>query len=137
MRVRNQKKAEALKAEYAGKASDLAGYASAMKSRVDSISVGFGQQMVGAFGVEAGELQAQVAVAAPGKLVGPVATNNAVVVFSVVGNEEPTRPYDFNEVSGTFNNSRGAYRLAASLQQILLGDKEVTNNLPTFFHHEN
>lgn len=137
MRVRNQKKAEALKAEYAGKASDLAGYASAMQSRVDSISVGFGQQMVGAFGVEAGELQAQVAVAAPGKLVGPVATNNAVVVFSVVGNEEPTRPYDFNEVSGTFNNSRGAYRLAASLQQILLGDKEVTNNLPTFFHHEN
>lgn len=43
------------------------------------------------------------------------------------------RPYDFEESSVRFNQQRGAARMMNALDRILLGNKEVTNNINVFY----
>lgn len=136
-RVLSDKRGDKLMSQYAGKANDLDGYASLMGSRIDSTNVNFGQQMIAAFGLNESELQAQVANAKVNQLVGPVKANNALVVFKVISTDEPSRPYTFEESAQVFNSNRGAFRLSQMIQQILLGDKQVENNLSKFYHREN
>ena len=132
-RVRNDKKAEKLIADFSGKASDVAGYARIMDDAVDTVSVNFGQQFIPGLGVGESEIQALVAASKQGQLVGPVKANNAVVVFQVIGVEDNARPYDAAENAVRYDQQRGAQRMAGNLSSILLGNNKVTNKMTTFY----
>ena len=131
--VRNGKKAEKLIGDYQGKASDVAGYAKLMESRVDSAMVNFSQFSVYAPALGGPETLAQVKCAEPGKLVGPVKTNNGVIVFSIVNVDNSSRPYSFEENATLFQRTRGAVALGNQLPAILLGNRKVENNILKFF----
>ncbi len=131
--VRNDKKAAALIEKFGGKASDLAGYAQLMDSRVDTVSVNFGQLSFYNGGVAGADVVAQASVAEPGKIQGPVKANTGIVVFDVVNVDTEGRPYNFEENALLYNRTRGAAALGNNLQLILLGNGTVENNLLKFF----
>lgn len=131
--VRNQKKAADLIEQYKGKASDMAGYAQLMESAVDTTDVTFGQIMIPKLGIGEAEIMAQTAVAQPNQLVGPVEGKSGVVVLQVTGVDNQGRPFNFDESANTFARTRGAYVLGGALDRILLGDRQITNNMLKFF----
>ena len=132
-RARNDKKAEKLLADYAGKASNIQGYAQLMGVEADTTAVNFGQQYIAGLGVGESELQGLVAASKAGELVGPVKANNAVVVFQVLDIDNEGRPYNAEESATRFMQQRGAQRLGGNLSAILLGNKKVGNNITTFY----
>ena len=132
-RARNNKKAEKLLADYAGKAKDVPGYAQLMGDAVDTTTVNFGQQFIPGLGVGESEIQGRVAAAGVGQFVGPVQGNNALVVFEVIGIDNEGRPYDAQESAARYDQQRGAQRMAGNLSAILLGNKKVNNKMTTFY----
>lgn len=131
--VRNDKKAAALIEQYKGKASDLAGYAQLMDSRIDSTSISFGQLSIYNPGIAGAEAAALISLTEPGKIAGPVKTNSGVVVFDIVNIDNEGRPYNFDESAALYERTRGAGALGGNLQMILLGNGTVENNLLKFF----
>lgn len=131
--VRNDKKAAALIEQYKGKASDLAGYAQLMGTKVDTTDINFGQLSIYNPGVGGPDVAATVSVTDPGKLTGPVKGSTGVVVFNIINVDKQGRPYSFDESAMTYNRSRGAAALGGNIQMILLGNKKVENNLMKFF----
>jgi peptidyl-prolyl cis-trans isomerase D len=132
-KVRNRMKGDKLVAQYKGKASNLAGYATAMKASVDTTQVTFGQPMVRNFQPYESALNANVAVAKKGQLVGPLALNNAMVVFQVVNVDNQGRPFDFQNDAMVFNQREGASALQNGLSGILMGKKKVDNRIQKFY----
>lgn len=132
-KARNRKKGEKLVADFKGKASDIAGYAAAMKAGVDTTQVTFGQPMVRNFPPFESALNANVAVAKNGQLVGPVALNGSVVVFQVVNIDNQGRPFDFKNDAMVFTQREGATALQNSMSGILLGNKKVKNRIQKFY----
>lgn len=132
-KVRNDKKAADLIAQYGGKANDLQGYSQLMETTVDTTTSTFGQPMIPKFGMNRSEVTAQIANAEKGKLVGPVKGLNSVLVMEVVEVDDQGRPYSFQESSANFARTRGAYMLANRLPMILQGNEKVTNNMFKFF----
>ena len=126
-------KADKLMAEYKDKASNLAGYAAAMKASVDTTQVTFGQLMVRNFPFGESKLSANVAVAPQGKLVGPVALNSSVVVFQVNNIEKSGRPFDQENDAMMFNRSQGAGAMQQNISAILLGNKKIDNRIQKFY----
>lgn len=131
--ARNRMKADKLMAEYKDKATNLAGYAAAMKASVDTTQVTFGQLMVRNFPFGESKLSANVAVAPQGKLVGPVALNNSVVVFQVNNIEKSGRPFDQENDAMMFNRSQGAGAMQQNISAILLGNKKIDNRIQKFY----
>ncbi len=131
--ARNEKKAAKLLADYEGKAKDVAGYASVMNVSVDTTTVNFGQYMVPGLGMNESAVQGKIANAQKGALVGPMKANNSVIVLQVTELDKEGRPYDFQESSLRYNQQRGAGRMMNVLDRILLGNKEVTNNINAFY----
>lgn len=131
--ARNNKKAAKLLADYEGKAKDVAGYAKLMSVSVDTTTVNFGQYMVPGLGINESAVQGKIANAQKGALVGPMKANNSVIVLQVTEVDKEGRPYDFEESSVRFNQQRGAARMMNALDRILLGNKEVTNNINVFY----
>lgn len=132
-KARNRKKGEKLIADFKGKASNIAGYAAAMKSSVDTTQVTFGQPMVRNFPPFESALNANVAVAKKGQLVGPVALNGSVVVFEVVNIDNQGRQFDFQNDAMVFTQREGATALQNSMSGILLGNKKVDNRIQKFY----
>lgn len=132
-RVRNDKKAASLISQYKGKARDIPGYAQLMKTQVDTAAVVFGQIFVPGIGANESAFQASVATAKPGQLVGPMQTNQAVIVFTVNNVDKQGRPFDANEASMQFMQMRGANALARNLMGVLRGNKKIENNIPVFY----
>lgn len=132
-KARNRMKGEKLVADFKGKASNVAGFASVMKASVDTTQVTFGQAMVRNFPPYESALNANVAVAQKGQLVGPVALNNSVVVFEVVNVDNQGRPFDFQNDAMVFNQREGAIALQNSMSGILLGNKKVKNRIQKFY----
>ena len=132
-KVRNRMKGEKLVADFKGKASNVAGFASLMKATVDTTQVTFGQPMVRNFPPYESALNANVAVAKKGQFVGPVALNNSVVVFEVVNVNDQGRPFDFQNDAMVFNQREGATALQNSMSGILLGNKKVKNRIQKFY----
>lgn len=132
-KVRNRMKGEKLVADFKGKASNVAGFASLMKATVDTTQVTFGQPMVRNFPPYESALNANVAVAKKGQFVGPVALNNSVVVFEVVNVNNQGRPFDFQNDAMVFNQREGATALQNSMSGILLGNKKVKNRIQKFY----
>lgn len=131
--VRNDKKAAALIDSYKGKATDLAGYAKLMDTKVDTTSINFGQLSAYNPGVGGPDFAAAVAVAQPGKLSEPMQGSTGVVVFNVIEVDNQGRPYNYEESALTFNRTRGAASLGNNLQLLLLGNRKIENNLLKFF----
>ena len=132
-KARNRKKGAKLIADFKGKASNIAGYAAAMKASIDTTQVTFGQPMVRNFPPFESALNANVAVAKKGQLVGPVALNNSVVVFEVVNIDNQGRQFDFQNDAMVFTQREGATALQNSMSGILLGNKKVDNRIQKFY----
>lgn len=132
-KARNRKKGEKLIADFSGKASNIAGYAAVMKATVDTTQVTFGQPMVRNFPPFESALNANVAVAKKGQLVGPLALNNSVVVFEVVTIDNQGRQFDFQNDAMVFSQREGATALQNSMSGILLGNKKVDNRIQKFY----
>ena len=132
-KVRNSKKADKLIADYKGKGNNVADYAAAMQVKADTTDVTFGQSYVRNFGMYEANLQANVAVAKKGQLVGPVALNNAVVVFEVVNVNNQGRAFDFDNDAMVFNQREGAQSFQRTLPQVIMGNKTVDNRIQKFY----
>ena len=126
-------KGEKLVADYKGKAKDIAGYAAAMKVSVDTTTVTFGPPMVQGFAPFQAALNANVAVAKQGQLVGPIALDDAVIVFNVTKIDKTARPFDYTNDAMAYNQREGAAILQRSLPAILLGNKKVDNRIQKFY----
>lgn len=131
-RVINQKKGAALEEKYAGKANSLTEYATLMSGQVDTTNVYFGQAFVPNIGMNEAELQARASIAKEG-VNETVKGNNALVIFEIIGEENASRPYNFEESAQQYSGMRGAYRLGNALNMILRSDKKVKNNLNKFY----
>lgn len=125
-----KKRGEALVGQYSGKANDVAGYAAAMESKVDTVAVAFSQAMVPGIGFNESTIQGAVAAAEKGTLVGPVAGNNAIIVFQVIDTKSEGRPYNFEEYAARFNQTLGISHFTP--MQLLLGKEKVKNHSLNF-----
>lgn len=132
-RVRNQKKADKLVADYKGKGKTVADYAGAMGVNADTTAVTFGRNNVAGFGRNESALNANVALAKAGQTVGPLALDDAVVVFEVTATEAPTRPFDYANDAMVFNQREGAFAFQNSMFQVLLGNKKIDNRIQQFY----
>ncbi|MDE5750645.1 MAG: hypothetical protein K2H87_07760, partial [Duncaniella sp.] len=132
-RVIADKKAAKLLSDYEGKAKDVAGYATLMGAQADTTTVNFAQYMVPGIGMTESAVQGRVAAAKKGDLIGPMKSNNAVVVLQVLDIDTEARPYNRDENVIRFNQSRGAARLAGNIESILLGNTKIKNNMTTFY----
>ena len=125
-----KKRGEALVGQYSGKANDVAGYAAAMDTKVDTVAVVFSQAMVPGIGFNESAIQGAVAAAKKGALVGPVAGNNAVIVFQVLDTKSEGRPYNYEEYAARFNQTLGINHFTPL--QLLLGKDKVKNHSLNF-----
>lgn len=132
-KIRNRKMADKLVADYQGKGKTLADYAGAMGVKVDTTQVTFGQAYVRNFPMYESNLNANVAVAKPGELTGPVALNTSVVVFDVLNVDNKGRAFDFANDAMVFNQREGAASFERVLPAILLGNKKVENRIQNFY----
>lgn len=131
-KVMNRKKAEKLIADYNGKGKSVAEYAAAMQVKADTTQVTFGQPYVRNFPMYESALQANVAVAKKGELVGPVALNQSVVVFTVTDVTAPSREFDYKNDAMVFNQREGVASFQRTLPAVLLGNKKVENKIQKF-----
>lgn len=132
-KVMNRKKAEKLIADYNGKGKSVAEYAAAMQVKADTTQVTFGQPYVRNFPMYESALQANVAVAKKGELVGPVALNQSVVVFTVTDVTAPSREFDYKNDAMVFNQREGVASFQRTLPAVLLGNKKVENKIQKFY----
>ena len=132
-KVMNRKKAEKLIADYNGKGKSVAEYAAAMQVKADTTQVTFGQPYVRNFPMYESALQANVAVAKKGELVGPVALNQSVVVFTVTDVTAPSREFDYKNDATVFNQREGVASFQRTLPAVLLGNKKVENKIQKFY----
>lgn len=133
-KVRNSKKADALMAQYKGKANDLAGYAKVMGSQVDSAQVVFAQNFVPKLENEPG-LIGRIAGTAKGKLVGPVKGNNGVYVFQVYDVKKDERKPSKEELNNRFAQQRGGGMVSNpnAMSYILSRATKVKRSLINFY----
>lgn len=132
-KVMNSKKAEKLIADYNGKGKSVAEYAAVMQVKADTTQVTFGQPYVRNFPMYESALQANVAVAKKGELVGPVALNQSVVVFTVTDVTAPSREFDYKNDAMVFNQREGVASFQRTLPAVLLGNKKVENKIQKFY----
>lgn len=132
-KVMNRKKAEKIIADYNGKGKSVAEYAAAMQVKADTTQVTFGQPYVRNFPMYESALQANVAVAKKGELVGPVALNQSVVVFTVTDVTAPSREFDYKNDAMVFNQREGVASFQRTLPAVLLGNKKVENKIQKFY----
>lgn len=132
-KVRNQKKATDLIAQYEGKATDLDGYATAMQVKVDSAAVTFGQMYISGIGVGESKLLGKVVASEENKLVGPIEGNNGIYVYSVYKVDNESRPYSYEESAARYNQLFGSQAVMNNVINILKQDCEVENNTLRFY----
>lgn len=130
-RARNNKKAEKLMADYAGKATDLQGYASAMGAEVQRGNVNITTPILLTLGVGENELQGAIAAAEKGQLVGPVKGQHGVMVFEVENINTESRPFDEADYGTRFAQTFGLGRAQSPLP-LLLGSDKVDNRSLNF-----
>lgn len=118
------KRIDALK----GKAKNLEGYASLMKSEVKQAETALTTYGITGLGFQENELQGLVAGAKKGQLVGPVKGSTHVVVFRVDGVQSQGRPYNFDEMKAQFARATpGAIFSQNNIFNVLVGNDEYVN----------
>lgn len=91
-----EKKGDKLVNELKGQANSVESYAQKMGVAVETAESSFGSNYVRGFLPGDPAMLANVAVAEQGKLVGPIATRNSVVVFQVTDRQEHGREFNFD-----------------------------------------
>ncbi|MBD5234408.1 MAG: hypothetical protein HDS65_09585 [Bacteroidales bacterium] len=129
--ARNAKKADKLMADYAGKASDLEGYAKLMGTEVATGNVNLTTPSFLNIGINESALQGAVAAAEPGKLVGPLKGNRGIFVFEVKEVNTENRPFDETEYGNRFAQTFGFARQRSALP-LLLGKNKIENRSLNF-----
>ncbi len=127
----NGKKAQKLVDDNAGKASDLAGYASLLGSEKQEGDVALAGVMPVSIGFAESGLQGTIAAAPKDKLVGPLKGNRSVVVFQVTDINTDNRPFNESEYGQRFNQIFGLGRQQSALP-LLLGSEKVDNRSLNF-----
>lgn len=133
-KIRNDKKADALIAQYNGKAKDINGYAAAMGVKADTATVNFAEYTLVYPDFAGPQVVAKASLAKKGQIFGPVKATNGVVVMQVTDIEKNGRPYNFNESATLYSRTRGADVMSQMIPLVLMGNKKVQNNLLEFFH---
>ena len=131
--ARNAKKGEMLLADIAGKANSLDEYATLLNSQVDTTEITFGQRLVRGFAIGEPQLLAEGSVAPQGKIAGPFATDNYVVVMEVLETEKTGREFDYENDAMMYTQQYGASALSRNIFGILLGRDKIKNNLQRFY----
>lgn len=124
--AQQQKTADNLIAQFAGKGTTVADYAKAMGvARVDTMrGVNFSGGRYGALAGARGHK--------PGDVVGPIRWNSAVVVYNVVDATEGTMPYDEASSTTQFRNSAQRSIVGNDLTGLLLGNGKIENRILRF-----
>lgn len=125
------KKAEMLIKQYAGKAKDINGYATAMGAQPAEADAIFANDQIAGVGYSENNVQGVVAGAAQGKIVGPFQGNNAVYVVNVLSAKTDGRPYNYEEILNAFSQKFIAPMTQNPLK-LLLGNSKVKNNILEF-----
>lgn len=133
-KVLRAKKAEKLLAEYQGKGNSVETYATAMKAKVDTTDITFGQNYARGFMAGDGKLLAIVDRAPEAKVQGPAATDYTVVVFEVMGREKSGREFDATNDGTYFQQTLGAQPLLRNFQAIMRHDAKIDNKIQKFFN---
>ncbi len=129
--ARNAKKADKLMADYAGKASDLEGYAKVLETEVAEGNVNITSPALLSIGINESALQGAIAAAEKGKLTGPVKGNRGILVFEVRDINTDNRPFNVDEYGSRFNQTFGISRRPTPLP-LLLGSDKVDNRSLNF-----
>lgn len=129
--ARNDKKAQKLVDQYAGKASDLNGYAKLMGTEVAQGTVNITSPALLNLGVGESALQGAIAAAEKGKLVGPLKGNRGVLVFVVDEVSTEARPFDETDYGSRFAQTFGIARQYTPLP-LLLGKEKIDNRSLNF-----
>lgn len=132
LKARNQKKGADLMNQYNGKANDLAGYAQLLGSPIDSTNVTFGQSTITGIGFEPVVI-GQAAATAPNSMSGLVQGDNGVYVFTVIGVDNESRPYNYQEYAARYNQQFGSQAVMQNLVNIMMENNKVENNTLKFY----
>lgn len=136
-KVRNEKKAADLMAKYSGKATDLQGYAKLMApndtAAVATANVTFGQPYVAGIGYGESALLGQVSVAPEKTVMGPIQTNNGIIVYQVDSVDKNGRPFNYDESANTYSTQLGSQMVMRKVIDILREGTEVETDLLKFF----
>lgn len=128
--ARAAKKGAKLVADYSGKADDIEGYAKLFEGEVNEGDVVFVSPRLATIGIQESVLQGAIANAEEGKVVGPIAGNNAVIVFQVKSVSNEGRPYAFDEYAQRFNRTMGIGTMDPF--KMLLGGEKIENHSLNF-----
>lgn len=117
--LRAEKKGAKLVADYNGKGKSVDEYAAAMNTSAVTIRANYAQNDAGAFRGDA-KFLAAVGAAEKGKVVGPIATNSAAVVFEVTDIDNAAGDFDFNKVA-----SMAGRQFQFNVNKALRGNKKI------------
>ena len=133
-KVRNSKKADALMAQFKGKANDLAGYAKLMGAQIDSAQVVFASNFVPKLENEPA-LIGRIAGSQKGKLVGPWKGENGVYVFQVYDVKTDGRKPSKEELDNRYAQQRGGGMVGNpnAMSYILSRATKVKRSLINFY----
>lgn len=133
-KVRNSKKADALMAQFKGKANDLNGYAKLMGAQVDSAQVVFASNFTPKLENEPG-LVGCIAGSPKGKLIGPFKGENGVYVFQVYDIQKDARQPSKEELDNRYAQQRGGgmYSNPGAMAYILSKATKVKRSLINFY----
>ncbi len=124
--AQQEKTANRIISEFAGKGKTLADYQKAMGvARIDTMrGVNFSAGRYGTLSSARGHKV--------GDVVGPLRWNTAVVVYSIVDANEGTMPFDEASASTQFRNSAQRSVIGQDLVGLLLGDGRIENRIINF-----
>lgn len=118
-RVRADKKGAKLVADYAGKGKNVDEYASAMGTQPLTVRANYAQNDGGILRGDS-KFLAAVGAAEKGKLVGPVATGTAAVVFEIVDVDNAGGDFDFKQIA-----PQAARMFQFNVNQALRANKKI------------
>ncbi len=133
VQVRNNKKAEALIAQYAGKAKTVAEYAALMEAKVDTaVGINFGQMFIPLVGMNEPELQGAVAASELNVVSAPFKGNSAVYVYEVTSIDNNNRKFNSDEAAIQFSSTKGSQAVLNKVVEVLKANTEIENNMINF-----
>lgn len=117
--LRAEKKGAKLVADYNGKGKSVEEYATAMNTSAITLRANYAQNDAGVFRGDA-KFLAAVGAAEKGKIVGPIATNSAAVVFEVTNVDNAAGDFDFKKVA-----SMAGRQFQFNVSKALRGNKKI------------
>lgn len=134
--IRDNKKAEAIIADFNSKgAKDLVGYMALTGDTITNARVALSNISVNTLGSYENAFIGAVTGAEKGQLIGPMKTNNAVVVAQIDDIDNIGRPYNFKEYKDHFNQMMGGNALYYNLFGIMKGSNKLESKLLDFYEN--